>query len=85
MRKATTVPQEVKDRAEVLRLSMVWLLALLPVLAIATDRSVEWHQLKTYELAGQMFEDELDLAYAVMDGVEARSRVEGQTTQRFKF
>ena len=29
--------------------------------------------------------DELDLAYAVMDGVEARSRVEGRTTQRFKF
>jgi hypothetical protein len=45
----------------------------------------EWHQLKTHELAGQMFEDELDLAYVVMDGVEARSRVEGRTTQRFKF
>jgi hypothetical protein len=45
----------------------------------------EWHQLKTHELAGQMFEDELDLAYAVMDGVEARSRVEGRTTKRFKF
>jgi transposase len=45
----------------------------------------EWHQLKTHELAGQMFEDELDLAYAVMDGVEARSRFEGRTTQRFKF
>jgi hypothetical protein len=45
----------------------------------------EWHQLKTHELAGQMFEDELDLAYVVMDGVEARSRVEGRTTKRFKF
>ena len=45
----------------------------------------EWHQLKTHELAGQMFEDELDLAYGVMDGVEARSRVEGRTTERFKF
>ena len=45
----------------------------------------EWHQLKTHELAGQMFEDELDLAYAVMDGVDARSRAEGRTTQRFKF
>jgi N-glycosylase/DNA lyase len=41
--------------------------------------------LKAHELAGQMFEDELDLAYAVMDGVEARSQVEGRTTQRFKF
>ena len=45
----------------------------------------EWHQLKTHELAGQMFEDELDLAYAVMDGIEARSRVAGRTTERFKF
>lgn len=45
----------------------------------------EWHQLKSHELAGQMFEDELDLAYAVMDGLEARSRVEGRTTERFKF
>ena len=32
---------------------------------------LEWQQLKTHELAGQMFDDELDLAYAVMDGVEA--------------
>jgi transposase len=45
----------------------------------------EWHQLKTHELAGQMFEDELDLAYAVMDGLEARGQVEGRSTERFKF
>lgn len=45
----------------------------------------EWHQLKTHELAGQMFEDELDLAYAVIDGVETRDRVAGRTTERFKF
>ncbi len=30
---------------------------------------LEWQQLKTHELGGQMFEDELDLAYAVMDTV----------------
>ena len=38
-----------------------------------------------HELAGQMFEDELDLAYAVMDGVEARGQEGKYTTDRFKF
>ncbi len=38
-----------------------------------------------HELAGQMFEDELDLAYAVMDGVEARGQQGKYTTERFKF
>lgn len=45
----------------------------------------EWHQLKTHELAGQMFEDELDLAYAVIDGVEARGQEGGLAVQRFRF
>lgn len=45
----------------------------------------EWHQLKTHELAGRMFEDELDLAYAVIDGVEARGQANGHTTERFRF
>ncbi len=45
----------------------------------------EWHQLKTHELAGQMFEDELDLAYAVIHGMEARGQANGHTTERFKF
>ena len=46
---------------------------------------LEWHQLKTHELAGQMFEDELDLAYAVIDGIEARGQSGGYTTERFRF
>ncbi len=46
---------------------------------------LEWQQLKSHELAGQMFEDELDLAYAVMDGVEARGQQGKYTTERFKF
>jgi putative transposase len=45
----------------------------------------EWHQLKTHELAGRMFEDEYDLALAVMDGVEARGHRGGYFTERFKF
>lgn len=45
----------------------------------------EWRQLKTHELAGQMFEDEHDLAIAVMDGMEARSINGKYTLNRFKF
>lgn len=45
----------------------------------------EWHQLKTHELRGQMFEDELDLAYAVIDGVDARADAAGYQAQRFRF
>ncbi len=46
---------------------------------------LEWQQLKTHELAGQMFDDELDLAYAVIDGIEARGGRGNYTTKRFKF
>lgn len=45
----------------------------------------EWHQLKAHELAGQMFEDEVDLADAVIAGVEARGQQQGRTTERFGF
>ncbi|WP_245602852.1 IS630 family transposase [Gloeothece verrucosa] len=33
----------------------------------------EWHQLKTHELAARMFEDEYELAQAVIRGIEARA------------
>lgn len=45
----------------------------------------EWHQVKTHELRGQMFKDELDLAYAVIDGIEARAEAAGFEAQRFRF
>ncbi len=34
----------------------------------------EWPQLKSHELSGRMFEDEYDLAMAVIDGIEKRSK-----------
>ncbi|AFY81179.1 IS630 family transposase [Oscillatoria acuminata] len=46
---------------------------------------LEWQHLKRDELAGRMFEDELDLAYAVMAGVEARSVEGNYTAKRVKF
>jgi len=45
----------------------------------------EWHQLKTHELAGRMFEDEYDLALAVMEGVEHIGQQGQYSTERFKF
>ena len=46
---------------------------------------LEWQHLKKDELSGQMFDDELDLAYAVMDGVQARGQRGGYRTERVKF
>ena len=45
----------------------------------------ELHQLKAHQLRGQMFEHELDLAYAVMDGVDARAEAGNYETERFRF
>jgi hypothetical protein len=33
----------------------------------------QWHQLKAHEIAGQIFEDQYDLAIAAVNGMEARS------------
>jgi transposase len=46
---------------------------------------LEWQHLKRDEIAGQMFDDELDLAYAVINGVESRGRKKNHTTERIKF
>ncbi|MEC4812884.1 MAG: IS630 family transposase [Scytonema sp. PMC 1069.18] len=46
---------------------------------------LEWQHLKKDELCGQIFDDELDLAYAVMDGVKARGEKGNYSTQRIKF
>jgi len=46
---------------------------------------LEWQHLKKDELSGQMLDDELDLAYAVIDGVEARGERGNYSTQRVKF
>jgi len=46
---------------------------------------LEWQHLKKDELAGQMFEDELELAYAVINGVKARGKKGNYATKRFKF
>jgi transposase len=45
----------------------------------------EWHQIKTHELAGRIFEDEYDLAIAVIESVENRAQRGQHTTERFLF
>jgi len=46
---------------------------------------LEWQHLKRDEIAGQMFEDELDLAYGIMDGLDERGKRQGQNVERFRF
>ncbi len=46
---------------------------------------LEWQHLKKDELAGKMFDDELDLAYAVIDGIQIRGARGNYNTQRIKF
>lgn len=45
----------------------------------------QWHQLKVHEIAGQMFEDEYDLAVTVIKGMETRSEAGEYALERFKF
>lgn len=45
----------------------------------------QWHQLKTHEIAGQMFDNQYDLAKAVMQGMESRSQADGYELERFIF
>lgn len=46
---------------------------------------LEWQHLKKDELVGKMFDDELELAYAVIHGVQARGERGNYSTQRVKF
>ena len=46
---------------------------------------LEWQHLKKDELCGQIFDDELDLAYAVIDGVKARGEKGNYSIERIKF
>jgi DDE superfamily endonuclease len=45
----------------------------------------QWHQLKSHEIAGQMFDNEYDLALAVMGGMRTRSEVGEYALERFIF
>jgi putative transposase len=46
---------------------------------------LEWQHLKKDELASKTFEDELDLAYAVINGVQKRGEKGNYSTERIRF
>jgi putative transposase len=46
---------------------------------------LQWQHLKKNELAGKMVEDELELVYAVIHGIEVRAQRGNYTTDRVKF
>lgn len=45
----------------------------------------QWHQLKAHEISGRMFDNEYDLALAVMEGMESHSEQGEYALERFKF
>jgi len=51
----------------------------------AKPYETQWHQLKSHEIAGQVFDNEYDLALAVIDGMKARSEVGEYALERFIF
>lgn len=45
----------------------------------------EWHQIKTHEISGRMFEDEYSLAIAVKESLRSRSCQFGYQLQQYKL
>ncbi|NJK56891.1 MAG: hypothetical protein HC939_13235 [Pleurocapsa sp. SU_5_0] len=45
----------------------------------------QWHQLKTHEIAGQIFDNEYDLAMTVIQGMKNRSEMGNYHLERFIF
>jgi putative transposase len=45
----------------------------------------EWQRLKEDEIAGRMFDDEYDLAMAVIESIDSRSERRGYKAERFRF
>lgn len=45
----------------------------------------EWERIKEDELAGRMFEDEYELAVAVIEAIGSRARNQGLKVERFRF
>jgi putative transposase len=49
------------------------------------DVETQWHQLKSHEIAGQMFDNEYDLAMAVIQGMKNRAEIGNYHLERFIF
>ena len=56
-----------------------------PYCSEMNDIETQWHQLKSHEIAGQMFDNEYDLALAIIQGMEHRSELGNYQLERFIF
>lgn len=56
-----------------------------PYCSDMNDIETQWHQLKSHEIAGQMFDNEYDLAMAIIQGMKHRSEIGNYQLERFIF
>lgn len=56
-----------------------------PYCSELNEIETQWHQLKAHEIAGQMFDNEYDLAMAVIQGMAHRSELGDYYLERFIF
>jgi putative transposase len=63
----------------------LYIFSLPPYCSEMNPIELEWQHLKRDEIAGRMFEDELELAYAIIHGVESRAKKGSYSTERVKF
>lgn len=63
----------------------LYLFFLPPYCSELNQIETQWHQLKAHEIAGRIFDNEYDLAKAIMQGMENRSHQGGYVLERFMF
>ena len=56
-----------------------------PYCSELNEIETQWHQLKAHEIAGQIFDNEYDLAMTVIQGMEHRSEIGNYQLERFIF
>lgn len=56
-----------------------------PYCSDMNDIETQWHQLKSHEIAGRMFDNEYDLAMTVIRGMKNRSERDNYYSERFIF
>jgi putative transposase len=56
-----------------------------PYCSDMNEIETQWHQLKSHEIAGQMFDNEYDLAMSVIQGMKNRAEIGNYHLERFIF
>jgi hypothetical protein len=63
----------------------LYLFFLPPYCSEMNQIEAQWHQLNSHEIAGRIFDNEYDLAKAIMQGMENRSQQGGYPLERLMF